>query len=253
MVHFSAKARPNLNTFDVPEMMPGSVPRANPAARYEFTERCKQLHVEAQQEGPSAPVASHASGPVDLVAAFPNLDATLVHAIVADSPTTQHALETLLALAGALSEPSGSVPRAAPPPRDLGTCDLLLFPSLTDSDGWQVPSKRGFELDDEADKTDWRDRTKAAADLPGPTWQPRVRMVPGARRKKAPEMLREAGSDSMDACAPEAEADHLRRRHELRQKHSRRRATKHAHCGLPIALNEASGKASRTGEILDDT
>lgn len=251
MVHFSAKARPNLNTFDVPEMMPGSFPRANPAARYEFTERCKQLHVEARQEGPSAPNASHASGPADLVAAFPNLDAALVRAIASDSPTTQHALETLLALAGALSQPS--VPRAASPPRDLGTCDLLLFPSLTDSDGWQVPSKRGFELDDEADKTDWRDRTKAAADLPGPTWQPRVRTVAAARRKKAPEMVREAGSDSVDAYDMEAEADHhLRRRHELRQKHGRRRAAKHAHYGLPIALNEAADKPSRTGEILDD-
>merc|ERR1712226_1476693 len=82
----------------------------------------------------------------DLEVMFPLLDAALVRSIATDVPTPQHAIETLLALNDAMSEPVAGGPRAStPPPRDLGVEDYEKFPSLLDADGWQVVCRKDFE------------------------------------------------------------------------------------------------------------
>jgi hypothetical protein len=165
----TAKQLPHTNLFDIPEMMPGAQPSANPAQRMEFEERCRRLHREEEEEAASRadrPVIASANATVDeLALMFPSLDPDLVRVLAADAPTPQHAMETLLALVASSSEPS----EPPLPPKDLPLSDMNLFPSLTDPDGWQVVSQSQFERDpDEELGSAWRDRAKAIASKPGP-------------------------------------------------------------------------------------
>eukprot|EP00933_Yihiella_yeosuensis_P054246 TRINITY_DN52639_c0_g1_i1.p1 TRINITY_DN52639_c0_g1~~TRINITY_DN52639_c0_g1_i1.p1 ORF type:complete len:277 (+),score=80.34 TRINITY_DN52639_c0_g1_i1:110-940(+) len=177
------KVRPvkagHLNLFDVPEMLPGARPNANPAQREEFERRSRLLHEQSladeQERAQEVRVNSGSQLTVsELEAMFPNLEADLIRSLLADAPTPQHAVETLLALSAATADPGTEGPRAAtPPPRNVGVEDHELFPSLTDANGWQVGTDKQFERDpDEELGSQWRDRAKAAKDMPAPkaTW-----------------------------------------------------------------------------------
>lgn len=109
-------ALPALNVSDIPEMLPGARPRANPAARFRFEERCKALRREDMEElvgeRPEAEARAAAGGDAavgELVAMFPHLDASLVRSLAADAPTPRDTLSTLMALsvtAGPMPEPA---------------------------------------------------------------------------------------------------------------------------------------------------
>jgi hypothetical protein len=213
-----------VNLFDVPEMMPGAMPRANPAEREEFEQRCRMLHQdEVAGRSESVHVMQTASGATatnsDLEAMFPALDPALVRSLAAEAPTPQHAIETLLALACAISEPGVDCQRAAtPPPRNLGVEDMEKFPSLMDADGWQVVSQHQFDRDEDEDLgSAWRDRAKAAADLPAPKQSPEPSGAWGAaaaakRRTKREE--EESGIATTDTN--ETDYDFRQRRGERR-------------------------------------
>lgn len=184
----------DLNFSDIPEMMPGAFPGANPAARFEFVERCKEIHLEDVEDDDSQTwkMSRVAVQVDDLIAMFPSIDAVLIDALVSDSPTPQHAMETLLALVASTSELAAEVPA-----RHIGADDLCKFPCLIDGDGWQLPSRRGFELDVEAeDQSVWRDLANNAKNLPS-VWGPRKSVVPRARRKldkaKVCDMVEQVG------------------------------------------------------------
>merc|ERR1711862_514775 len=90
-------------------------------------------------------------------------------------------METLLALVASSSEPS----EPPLPPKDLPLSDMNLFPSLTDSDGWQVVSQTQFDRNpDEELGSAWRDRAKAVASKPGPQSASTSAVVAPASKKK---------------------------------------------------------------------
>mmetsp|Transcript_104747 Transcript_104747/g.182083 ORF Transcript_104747/g.182083 Transcript_104747/m.182083 type:complete len:276 (-) Transcript_104747:96-923(-) len=221
---------PHVNLFDMPELMPGAQPSANPAQREEFEQRCRKLHDDAvAEEQTRAEVKREAAGSrattSDLEAMFPALDAALVRTLAAEAPTPQHAIETLLALAAATAEPVAGGERAAsPPPRDLGVEDMDKFPSLCDGDGWQVVSKQQLERDpDEELGNAWRDRAKAAASKPAPKVKPAAPDAGyGTTRRKASRQK----DDEHAREQPQLETDY-----EFRQRIGQKRASNRAQYG----------------------
>merc|ERR1719247_976830 len=119
---------PRANLSDIPEMMPGAGPSANPAQRAEFEKRSRQLHQEDVEdyharsgEAAQQRALSGVGTTVDeLALMFPSLDPDLVRVIASDFPTPQHAIETLLTLVESSSEPT--MPPL--PPKDLPLEDL---------------------------------------------------------------------------------------------------------------------------------
>lgn len=221
-------SRPLLNASDVPEMMPGAQPRANPAQRERFEQRCKQLRQEdVEQEAAQAHArperavnagAAPAAGE-SLEAMFPMLDPGLVRAIASDCPTQAVAIDTLLKLSAEMSEPAA--PRPPSPERDLKVGDASVFPGLVDSDGWEVPAPQQLasKADDDGELgSAWRDRAKAGANAPAPKPRPRP-LAPawGARRKEGED--REAARDAQE---PEVYTDY-EMRHIQGQKRAQRR------------------------------
>lgn len=180
----AARARlPYINLSDVPELLPGARPSATPAQREEFEQQCKKLYMEEVQRG-RAEAAAREEGAVasgagrGLEPMFPTLDGALVRALVAEAPSAQHAIETLLRLSAseaalASAEPSGEDGHDV----SLGAHSLCfedpsIFPVLVDSDGWQVASRqvlgedsdRGFDAQSRCGS--WSSRAKAVCDLP---------------------------------------------------------------------------------------
>mmetsp|Transcript_68687 Transcript_68687/g.123782 ORF Transcript_68687/g.123782 Transcript_68687/m.123782 type:complete len:280 (+) Transcript_68687:94-933(+) len=187
---------PDVNLFDMPEMLPGARSNANPAQKDQLDQRCRQVHednVQEECEAAEEEVRSASGSQVtfaELEAWFPTLDAELVQALCRDAPTPQHAIETLLALSAATADAAGAgsegvAPRATtPPPRNFGAEDNEQFPSLVDKNGWQVGNQRLFERDPEEELgSAWRDCAKAAKDMPSPkATQPSIAW--GGRRRK---------------------------------------------------------------------
>jgi len=172
--------RPQVNLFDIPELMPGAQCSATPAARAMFEQRCQEIHADSTW----VPTPKHGKTTSDLtvdelVAMFPSLDPALVQAIVLDSSSAQQAMETFLALTAAESEP------AAPPPaaKNIGIESTDAFPSLTDADGWQVASQHMFDRTNDDLGSAWCERAKAAASQPAPqpVWAPASRMLPARK------------------------------------------------------------------------
>eukprot|EP00927_Polykrikos_kofoidii_P064041 TRINITY_DN59036_c0_g1_i1.p1 TRINITY_DN59036_c0_g1~~TRINITY_DN59036_c0_g1_i1.p1 ORF type:complete len:303 (-),score=64.19 TRINITY_DN59036_c0_g1_i1:104-958(-) len=223
---------PEVNLSDMPELLPGARPSANPAKREEFERRCLQLYRDAECEekeaakNTQAAAGSSAKGS-DLEAMFPLLDSSLVRSIMADSPTPQHALETLLALSEAVSEPvvgGEPPPRAAtPPPRMVGVEDHEKFPSLVDRDGWQIASSRDFVRDKEELGSAWRDRAKDIADIPAPAKAPTVASTAAAGawgRRRRPEK----GEPEASNVTRDDEMAPLETEYEFRQRVGQRKA-----------------------------
>lgn len=247
---------PDVNLFDMPEMMPGAAPSANPAQREEFEQRCKMLHRddvnEERAHNANVRVNSGAAATcTELQEMFPMLDPELIRVLCADAPHPQHALETLLALSAAVAEPvsggEGSAPLPDLPPLNLGFEDHEKFPSLTDQNGWQVGSSKLFEKDPEEDLgSAWRDRAKAAQDLPAPKASPSAPVL--AKRRQKPKDDEDHGDEFLSA---------YEHRHTVGQRRARRRAMygrgkgKGKGVGAPAEGEEGDGSESEASEDLE--
>lgn len=164
----------SLNCFDIPEMLPGARPSANPAQRHEFERRSKWLHLEEEIESTQEVLVRQAAAGAtiacnELAEMFPMFHPDLVGALRAEAPSAQQAIETLLALSASAAEPAnlrasvcnvGEVSGADAPSRDVGIQDHSRFPSLMHHSGQQAETG---ELG-----TAWRDRANAAKDKPAP-------------------------------------------------------------------------------------
>merc|ERR1740138_2047403 len=116
---------------------------------------------------------------------FPSLDPDLVRVLASEGPSPQHAMETLLA-------------------------HVAAFPSLTDSEGWQVMSQTQFEKDpDEELGSAWRDRAKAVASKPGPS-SANTSAVVGSTSKRRSSKDKEEGYTA--EVLPETDYDFRQRR-----------------------------------------
>lgn len=200
---------PNINLFDIPELMPGARSSATPAERTDFEQRCIQLYADDMEEqyAQAAPVVTDrtavATTMAELEVMFPDLDPALVRALAADAGTPQQAMETLLALSAATAEPT----RPALPPKDLGLQDADAFPSLVDADGWEVASQRLLDRSFEEDLgSAWRDRAKAIASKPAPSSAPGKQS--GNVKKRA---AKQTESGSPEAAQPETEYEFRQR------------------------------------------
>jgi len=243
-------SRPMVNLYDLPELLPGAQPNANPAQREEFEQRCRQLHqhdVQDQYEANHRAAVTRMGAGVgatssDLEAMFPTLDPSLVRALVADSPTPQDAIETLLALAAATGDPGERPP--TPPPLNLGVEDIEKFPSLVDGDGWQVGTQRQFDRDPDEDLgSAWRDRAKKAAPLPAPPVQASTNAWSAAAAAKRRER-KESNAEEKLMQQPETE-------YEARQRKGQQRAKNRAQYGR--GTRTASAKGANKTSSLDDS
>jgi len=190
---------PDVNVYDIPEMMPGAQAGANPVDRERFEQRCRQLHRdqehERQQEVATDRLASgSAMAGTELEAMFPTLDPALVRSIYAEAQSPQAGIDTLLQLAASTNEPviisAGEAhPAAKVPPREIGVEDENKFPSLTDADGWQVVGRAQLERDLQGDLgSNWAQKAKIGASAPCPAPAPRVALgVWGRPRKEKPK------------------------------------------------------------------
>jgi len=245
-----ASQAPRVNLSDMPELMPGAQPGANPAKREEFQQRCRQLYREEEHEEHETREAQRAAsgsgaGASELEAMFPLLDAGLVRAINAEGPTPQHAIETLLALNVAMAP--GDEPRqhaASPPPRQLGVEDEAQFPTLTDSNGWQVVNHKQLEEEPKEDQgSEWRDRAKAAADIPAPRAAP-PSSAP-AWGAKQPQRRTKDKEEHEECLFPTD--------YELRQKSGERRARHRAQFGHGASGRAAgAGRGAQRGDEVDE-
>jgi len=162
-----ALRRPAANLYDIPELLPGASSSATPAQRAEFEDRCRQVYAEEERSGSTQPNLSWdvSLSLEELQNMFPSLDASLVRVMVAEARTPEAAMDTLLALAGAIAEPG--VPPSSPegPPLE----DAEAFPALVDAQGWQVYCRRHLEEDpDQALGSAWCDVAKSIASTPAP-------------------------------------------------------------------------------------
>jgi len=236
-----ASQAPKVNLSDMPELMPGAQPGSNPAQREEFQQRCRQLYREEEHETREAAehqraAAGSGAGVSDLEAMFPLLDPGLIRALHAEAPTPQHAIETLLALNASMApgDEKSAQRSASPPPRQLGVEDHAQFPTLMDGNGWQVVNQRTLDEEQKEDLGSiWRDRAKAAADIPAPRPSPPSNAPAwGAKQRQRRPKDRE-----------EKEEDYLLPTdYELRQKAGERRARHRAQYG-----RGASGRAAGAG------
>jgi len=183
-----------LNFSDIPEMLPGARPGATAAQRDAFERRSRMLHWEDVEEHMQtvARVQAAAAGSDDgsttaMEDMFPMLDVALVRSIQAESPSAQHALDTLLALT-ASAEPMGgaragnTVGQPKHPTQEVGLDDHNKFPSLVDADGWQCVSGAKLQEGERDSGSAWRDRANAAKDKPAP--KAKVEPVPWVRKKR---------------------------------------------------------------------
>jgi len=259
---FRAQA-PTLNLFDVPELLPGAQPRANPAAREDFEQRCRALHHEEDSEAerwelrwPGPPATEEpralAGGALasELRAMFPGLDSQLVQSLAAEARSPQAAVDVLLALAAAAERAVGEPPAAARPrPPSVGVEDHDKFPLLTDGRGWQVCGGQQLQHEGELGSR-WRDRAQAAAELPAPVPRPQlpgaVQAVRRARQGRAGEADGGEGPRAPDGpWGAEAEAEY-EFRHRAGQRRAERRARRSrggagGACQLPAGA-EISGE-----------
>jgi len=236
-----------LNVFDVPEMMRGAQPRASPSERSDFEQRCVKLYDEAVEEEAYGTRHAHAAAD-DMVTAdalaimFPSIDVSLVRSLVAEARNQQDAIDTLLALSVTAHTQEEQSKALVPPFRDLGTNDMSLFPSLTDASGWQLPSRRGFELNTEADDgTEWRDRAKNAAEIPAVVCGRPKPLMPASNKKTIQEKMHDSqGAD----IAPGLDA------YEFRQQQGQRRVRNRAQYGRRRGLRD-TGCSKTTREVKD--
>lgn len=235
---------PDVNLFDIPEMMPGAKSSANPAQREHFARRCIQLYHESVDEEHEQHARRNAgAGSVatvaDLEAMFPLLDAALVRGICNDVPTPQQAIETLLALNCAMSAPgTGSMRATTSPARDLGVEDHEKFPSLLDADGWQVAAQRHFDRDPSEDLgSAWRDRAEAVASKASPAAKASA-WGPAAARSRQKKKVEAVTDDGTERSFPLTD-------YESRHRDGQRRAMNRIEYGRGSRSGKGGGKGVR--------
>jgi hypothetical protein len=182
-----------LNFSDIPEMLPGARPGATTAQREAFERRSRMLHWEDVEEHmqTAARVQVAAGSGIGSTKSmedmFPMLDGALVRSILAESPSAQHALDTLLALT-ASAEPMGgatagdATSQPKHPIREVGLDDHNKFPSLVDADGWQCVSGAKLQEEERDPGSAWRDLASAAKDKPAP--KAKAELVTWVRKKR---------------------------------------------------------------------
>lgn len=170
--------KPTLNLSDLPELVPTSRRRRPRLQEHlgQFGKRSVSVYQEdAHHQATGLTVGGHSIDATiavaELIAMFPSLDPQLMQAIVAEAPTVQLAMETLLALASALMEPL-VVPRDDPSQVGGGPLPCARvethehFPILVDADGWQVMGvhESSWHLVEIAECS-WSDRAKHGAKM----------------------------------------------------------------------------------------
>lgn len=233
-----------MNLFDMPELMPGAEPSATPAQREEFEQRCRMLHrTEVSEELEHVTNLRVAAGSdvssSQLEVMFPALDPALVRTLSSEAPTPQHAIELLLALSAATAEPvagaEAPVRPASPPPLNLCVEDHDKFPVLSDSNGWQVASRHQLERNEDEDLgSAWRDRAKAAKDIPAPRPTMATTAVPSRRRPDKPQ----------DCSGDTEKAEIFLTEYEHRHRAGQRRALRRAQYGRGVRGANGSGRGA---------
>eukprot|EP00930_Biecheleria_cincta_P074762 TRINITY_DN61973_c0_g1_i1.p1 TRINITY_DN61973_c0_g1~~TRINITY_DN61973_c0_g1_i1.p1 ORF type:complete len:252 (-),score=53.06 TRINITY_DN61973_c0_g1_i1:318-1073(-) len=219
--------RPQMNTSDLTELMPGAQPSANPAQREHFEATCRKLYQqELEDEITFRPRLKVAATDLtfdlaQLEAMFPTLEPALIHTMVADSRSLNHAVELLLTLAASISEPA-DCHAVAVPERDLKLKDGVQFPSLVDSGGCEVVGNKHLEQDSKDLGSAWRDCAKNAVSIPAQTPKSRVVWAPAVRQQRQEKHNEVYTEDDLT----EYEARQLagRRHAEQRAQRQRRRA-----------------------------
>lgn len=210
--------------------MPGAYPSATLPQRAYFEQPCQKVHSEKVHEelfekqrrsfvsSHSRVVAGSRVKAADLQAMFPSLDPSLVQAIIDDSVSPQHAVETLLMLSAASAEPASEEAGCQDlhMPKDLGVDDHMAFPVLVDTAGWQVMGP-SFSHGSEDLGSAWCDLAKVAAALPHQKLAARpATQLTAIRPQRHPNA---SEHDDVSAVAqPEMETDY-----ELRQRVGERR------------------------------
>mmetsp|Transcript_132922 Transcript_132922/g.187822 ORF Transcript_132922/g.187822 Transcript_132922/m.187822 type:complete len:268 (-) Transcript_132922:127-930(-) len=243
---------PFVNLFDLPELMPGAQPSANPAQREDFENRCRQLHRDEEQERldrlqqayeQRAAAAPDLASTSELEAMFPTLDAELVRSIHAEAQTPQDAVDTLLALTLAAEPLEAPLPTL--PPLEVGMDDHDKFPALTDAEGWQVANQKLFDRDPEEDLgSAWRDRAKAAQDMPAP----KAAVAPAKPRSGAAKAKKEGTADEK---VEDEEVDEFLTDYDFRHRVGQQRAKHRARYGRGSGRGAASTR-SPSGDLQEE-
>jgi len=215
---------PTLNISDVPEMMPGAVPSANPVARERFNQRCLHLWQAEIQDGREASEVRAACQTYEareyhsqLEKMFPNLDPELIWNLSQEALHPQDAVNTLLMLSAATSHAvstadtgssgggvagggsavtsdvkctanASNTTMHAGPPSPQGTKQNLEdggnWPTLVGSDGWEIVSYQRLEGKEHDLGSAWCDTAKDAAPLPSPKATTNEAALQPKRKKK---------------------------------------------------------------------
>jgi len=158
--------RPLLNTFDLPELMDGAYSGATNVQRVAFERRCHQIWADdkkyeaerSQEREENLPSSEEEEQLASFCEMFPIVDPILVRTLYyelgAELCCTQ-----LIALSESAEEPSVPMPE-----QKIGLDDQTMFPSLTDSQGWEVVCPAMLEQKDPG--TQWRDCCGSSKDLP---------------------------------------------------------------------------------------
>lgn len=180
-----------LNMSDVPEMMPGARPGANPTERSHFEEACKKLWRAETKERKAA--ARRQNTRVSLNAAerfsqleamFPDVDTALIHALCSEGRSTEEVVGTLVTLCAPMTEAVDD--RLAPQSLSVRLEDEGRWPVLVDSAGWQVMNPRQMNEAEEAG-SDWCKRAKEVARLPTGKSAPRPDIQSRRRKELCPK------------------------------------------------------------------
>lgn len=194
---------PTLNISDVPEMMPGAIPSANSVARERFSQRCVLLWKETQEEYRQDSEARAVCKQHDdeeqlsqLNSMFPDLEPDLVWNISQESPSMQHAVDTLLALsaatdvgiadvrAGSATVASASESTSTTSVGITNQHDASTWPALVGSDGWEVVNYQILQQDEQDLGSAWCSAAKDAVSLPAPEPIPKKLMKLKAHEQK---------------------------------------------------------------------
>jgi hypothetical protein len=247
-----------LNLSDLPELLPGAQPSANPAQREEFEARCRQLSREVLAEvhrGPAPSLAISGVALAELGAMFPTVEDRALLAVCEGAASLEGAVEALLLVAAtAATGSAGEATVASVPPTmtagdvlesaaaDVGAPAFDEFPILLDADGWQVCSSRAALEAAVEEPLAWSERARAVASLPQSCVRPR-RDGQGLARARGPKPRVQAREgrrgvdefgDAPAAAFSETEARYLRAecRAQQRKLRSRRllRSGRSRHC-----------------------